>query len=137
MNLWHCRLVFFVASLLSINGHSFSQDYRYSDGSANQYVISSGKLQYLPVKKENSSSGSYSGGSAKVVKLSEADFRELSVLLDGGIAAKSAHTERRVKMSGIIRRNTDNEKFMVILKPGAAVKDRIEAKLLELIGRRE
>ena len=137
MKAWICRLGIFVSALFLMSGHSYSQNYRYGDGSANQYDISPGKLEYLPVKKENSSSGSYSGGTAKVVKLSDADFRELSALLDEGIATKSSHTENRVMMSGVIRRNINNEKSTVILKPGAAVKQRIESKLLELVGRRE
>lgn len=131
--MWICRLGVFVFVLLFMSGHTFSQDYRYSDGSANSYIVSPGKLEYLPAKKKNSSSGSYSGGTAKVVNLSDANFRELSALLEEGIAAKPPHTERRVMMSGVIRRNSNDEKSVAILKPGAAAKDRIEAKVLELI----
>ena len=129
------RLCFIAAAFFSGNG--FAQDYSYSDGSANTYRIAPGKLEYIPVKKENSSSVTYTGGTAKTVKLSDVDYRSLSALLEEGIAAKSLQTDRRVMMSGVIRRSTKDDKTVVILKPGVRVKDQIEAKLLELANRGE
>ena len=128
---------FIAFSLFIFSGNGFPQDYSYSDGSANTYKVAPGKLEYIPVKKENSSSGTYSGGTAKTVKISDADYRVLSQLFEEGIAGKVSQTERRVMMSGVISRAVKNEKTVVILKPGATVKDQIETKLLELMNRRE
>ena len=113
-------LCFIAAAFFSGNG--FSQDYSYSDGSANTYRITPGKLEYIPVKKEHSSSGTYSGGTAKTVKLSDTDYRAISALLDEGIAGKALHTDRRVMMSGVISRSIKDDKTVVILKPGAGAK---------------
>ncbi len=131
------RFCFFAVAVLFYSGNGFSQDYSYSDGSANTYKIAPGTLEYIPVKKENSSSGTYSGGTAKTVKLSDADYRSISALFEEGIAGKASQTDRRVMMSGVINRNIKNDKAKVILKPGARVKDQIEAKLLEFVKRSE
>ena len=122
-------------SIMFYSGSGFAQEYAYSDGSANTYKIAPGRLEYIPVKKENSSSGAYSGGTAKTVRLSDADYSSLSVLFNDGIASKASQTDRRVMMSGVIHRNTRNDNATVILKPGAPIKDQIEAKLLDLIRR--
>ena len=128
---------FIASAFLFLSGNALSQDYSYSDGSANTYKIAPGKLVYIPVKKENSSSGTYSGGTAKTVKLSDADYRLISDLLEEAIAGKAAQADRRVMMSGAISRNIGTEKTEVILKPGARVKDQIEKKLIELVNRSE
>ena len=130
--LGHCC---FVASILVFSGYGFAQDYSYSDGSANVYKIAPDRLEYIPVKKENSSSGTYSGGTAKTVKLNDADYRSISGLLEAGVAGKASQTDRRVMMSGVISKNSANDKTVVILKPGAGIKDQIEAKLRELLKR--
>ena len=137
MNMKFGRFCFAASTLLLLCGNGFSQDYSYSDGSANTYKVAPGKLEYIPVKKENSSSGTYSGGTAKTVKLSDADYRSICALFEEGIAGKAQQTDRRVMMSGVINRNFKNDKAKVILKPGARVKDQIETKLLELIKRSE
>ena len=117
-------------------------DYVYSDGSANEYRISPRELQYVPVTKENSSSGFYSGGTEKSVVLSDAQYRTISQLLDAALADKTAHTGTRVKMTGLIRRSTDStnsasssngSRSAVILSPRAAVKQKIEAALASML----
>ena len=52
-------------------------NYIYSDGSSNNYNISETQIKYDPVTKENSSSGTYSGGEAKIKALSKADFEKV------------------------------------------------------------
>ena len=112
-----------------------ADDYVYSDGSANIYQISPMELRYKPVTKEVSSSGVYSGGTAKRVTLSEADFRSVSLLLDAAMDDKAAHTGKRVMMSGAISRKTGAAHTEVILSPQAGIKRRIEDKLAELLKR--
>jgi hypothetical protein len=87
------------------------------------------------VQKEQSSSGKYSGGTAKIVKISRDDFTLISGLLEEAITLKAAHTDKRVMMSGRIRRENEGAKTEVILAPGAAIKDQIEKKLSEFLNR--
>ena len=117
-----------MAALLASNA-AHAWDYVYGDGSANVYRMTPRELHYVLVKKENSSSGVYSGGVARTVTLSDADYRSLGGLLDAAIADKAAHTDKRVMMSGAITRNTGDTKALVILKPDAPVKREIEAAL--------
>ena len=117
-----------MAALLASNA-AHAWDYVYGDGSANVYRMTPRELHYVLVKKENSSSGVYSGGVARTVTLSDADYRSLGGLLDAAIADKAAHTDKRVMMSGAITRNTGDTKAHVILKPDAPVKREIEAAL--------
>jgi hypothetical protein len=126
----------FLASLmLFFSGSGLAQGFSYSDGSANTYKIAPGKLEYIPLRKENSSSGAYSGGTAKTVKLSDADYQALISLFEQAMAQKTSHGDRRVMMSGVITKNIENDRASVILKPGAGIKDQIEARLLEILKR--
>lgn len=126
---WRIAIIF---TLLS-GGHVFAQDYTYGDGSANLYKITPGTLEYIPVQKEQSSSGSYSGGSPKSVRISKVDYARLAALLDGALAAKDAHTDKRVMMSGYILRHHHEAKTEAILAPGAPAKNQIELVLAALL----
>ena len=133
MKIRHSWCIAIMSMLLGSN--VFSQGYTYSDGSANTYKIAPEMLEYIPVRKEHSSSGNYSGGTAKTVKISSDDYSLIRGLLEEAIAQKAAHTALRAKMSGRISRNIESEETEVILRPGAAIKNQIEKKLSEFLNR--
>lgn len=69
--------------------------------------------------------------------LARADFHSLSRLLDSAITNKAVHIDKRVMMSGIVRKITDRAKTSVILKPQVGIQRQIEDRLTELLRRNE
>lgn len=112
-----------------------AQSYTYSDGSANLYRITPGELRYIPVTKETSSSGIYSGGVARRATLTGVEFQALSRILDDAIADTRAHTDKRLMLSGAVSRDFGASKVEVLLSPGAPIKARLESHLAELLKR--
>jgi hypothetical protein len=55
--------------------------YTYIDGNNNRYEITSSYIDYKPVKPENSSSGTYSGGEAKKAAITKEQFQKLEALM--------------------------------------------------------
>ena len=76
------RCVIMMAALLAGNA-AHAWDYVYGDGSANVYRMTPRELHYVPVKKENSSSGVYSGGVARTVTESRPHSGTLLAKLEG------------------------------------------------------
>lgn len=77
----------------------------YLDGAANQYTITSDELSYEPVRPEESSTGSYSGGEPYKMRLSADQFEFLATVF--GNAAKSEERkegipENRGKGTGLL-----------------------------------
>lgn len=76
--------------------------YTYIDGNNNCYEISSTLLNYIPIQKENSSSGEYSGGEAKKIALSETQFAEIEKLIHAILKDKQYLEDNREMGFGTI-----------------------------------
>ena len=120
----------FVAITLSC-GAGLAQ-YEYADGNGNLYVITRGNLSYVPVKPEESSSGTYSGGNPKTVSLTSEQFELIREALEKGIKSNNLIRDR-VKMSGAISIVNGKDKTQYILAPGSAEIQHIESLLKEII----
>jgi hypothetical protein len=75
-----------IAQLLLVFAFSSStmqdETYTYVDGNNNTYAITSTALDYIPVKKADSSSGTYSGGEPKKVVITKTQFAEIQAIID-------------------------------------------------------
>lgn len=107
--------------------------YQYADGNANVYIISPDTLEYVPVKPQESSSGFYSGGEPKKVKLTTQEFQNLVTLIEAAMKNTDAHMQERVKGSGAIKTLTGSEKHAIFLKPACAEQQKLEAALKKLL----
>ncbi|KOY85783.1 hypothetical protein AD998_06095 [bacterium 336/3] len=76
--------------------------YIYADGSANIWLISDKTIEYKPVTKEMSSSGMYDGGKPFKKEITEAQYKEIQVLLKKGLQNTAIHAESRNKGTGVI-----------------------------------
>jgi hypothetical protein len=107
--------------------------YEYSDGSANQYVITETTVEYVPVKPEESSTGMYSGGEPKLVSITKEQFESMTKLFETAFENTSAHMTERPKMSGLITSMTGKELRQAILKPNSEEKKVIEETLRDML----
>lgn len=92
--------------------------YTYADGSGNAYELTSDSLEYIPVKKEHSSSGMYSGGDPAKVKVSKEQFDVIATMMRGIVADKSNHIENREKTTGAIWITYEKESTQVYFRKG-------------------
>jgi hypothetical protein len=106
--------------------------FQYADGSANRYIISKEMIEYVPVKKENSSTGFYSGGEPAKKEITPLVFSELQKKLMALIDQRDLHIEDRIKMSGVITHNSECHKEKYIIKPCDQIRQ-LEGFLKELI----
>jgi len=111
---------------------SNSAQYEYADGNGNQYIITRQSLIYIPIKPEESSTGTYSGGDPKTVRLTAAQFDSIREALEGGVKSNN-HIVDRVKMSGVISVVGETDKTKYILTPGSPEIKIIETRLKEII----
>lgn len=110
-----------------------STRYQYADGNANVYVIKTDSLEYIPVKPEESSTGSYSGGAPKKISIRPEDFRSLQAMLETAKKKHEIHIPDRVKSSGMITTFSGSEKSNFILKPGCKEMATLESELKRLL----
>lgn len=127
------KLVFF----LSFNLFIQAADFHYSDGNGNVYliqkIVSKTAFEYIPVKKEASSSGQYSGGEYKFTLINEEDLKTLMKYFEEAMEDKKSHTDRRIKMTGTIRKiSSSKEKAECILKYDSISRMKLEEKLKSL-----
>lgn len=81
----------FAFSVFSANAYR----YTYIDGNNNSYLISADSLIYDPISPIESSSGTYSGGEAKRVKLSATQFQKIETLIKSIQKDKASHENAR------------------------------------------
>ncbi len=122
---------------LSFNFFLQAADFHYSDGNGNVYkiqkVINKTAFEYIPVKKEASSSGQYSGGEYKFTLINDEDLKTLIQYFDEAIEDKESHTDRLIKMTGSIRKIiSKKEKSECILKNDSVSRKKLEEKLKSL-----
>lgn len=124
-----------IINLLNISCMSNTTVYEYADGSANVYKLSPTTLEYIPVKKEESSTGMYSGGDPKTVTITKTQYQSLSKLLESALSNTSVHINDRMKTSGAILAIDGDKKKNCIIKPKCAEMIAIEGALREALGR--
>lgn len=103
-------------------------NYLVSDGSNNTYDVSQKQIKYTGVKKENSSSGTYSGGQDKNVNIDLPVFFELQKRLDEAMLNKAEHQSNRAMGTMVITRILKGKKESIILKQGV-IADKILQEL--------
>lgn len=109
-------------------------NYIYSDGNSNSYNITETTINYDPIKKENSSSGTYSGGEAKSKTLSEKDFQKINTLFKEAISAKAEQQSDRVMQSGLLIHKKGKKTIeQVVLKSSSLYIAKIESLLKSLL----
>lgn len=124
------RKLFALAFLFITVSLSSQVNYIYSDGSSNSYNISETQIKYDPVTKENSSSGTYSGGEPKTKTLSKSDFEKISILFKEAFAAKAEHQQNREMMTGLLIHKKGKKTIeQIILNPKSAYINKIETLL--------
>lgn len=109
--------------------------YKYFDGNNNTFIINDSLIKYVPVKAKESSSGIYSGGKAKQVKIKKEKFQQLVKLFEEAFAKESEKQIIREMMSGALSEyHTNKLKKEAILKPKSEIKKRIETELAAILG---
>lgn len=86
----------------------------YTDQNNNRYTISPDTLSYLPIKKENSSSGEYDGGESATVALSKKEYKTISEKALELLADTSKHTNKRMMMTSIIALKEPSERATLV-----------------------
>lgn len=88
----------------------------YTDQNNNYYTITRNKIDYKAIKPKESSSGIYSGGTDKTVKISSTDFKKLTSISELLIQEKNNHSIRREMMTSELKRSLNGKNERVILK---------------------
>ena len=122
-------LSFFMVSLYSFNVKS--KAYSYTDGNNNTYLIRSTSLEYKPISKENSSSGTYSGGEAKKITITKEQFSKIESLIDSIRKDKKNIIDSRPMGCGTLAVN-DGKPIYIAL--GSTNKNALEKELTALLG---
>ncbi|MBS4013013.1 MAG: hypothetical protein KGZ97_04530 [Bacteroidetes bacterium] len=73
------------------------------DQNNNSYEISPDLIKYIPIKPAESSSGIYSGGDSKEVKIGTDDFMNLFFLAENALNNGQLHLIKRIKTSSVIK----------------------------------
>jgi len=110
-----------------------SETYEYHDGNGNRYIIKSDLIEYIPIKPSQSSSGFYDGGDYVKKEISKLEFNQISSVLLEAVKNNTCHIRIRVKMSGRIIVQEEDNKNSYILNPYSEEKDKIEKNLREII----
>lgn len=76
--------------------------YTYIDGNNNEYTITSDSLIYSPITPAESSSGEYSGGEPKRVKISSEQFLKIESIIKSIQKDKSAQIDNRLMGCGTL-----------------------------------
>lgn len=116
-----------------MNLKSTPKIYNYLDGNGNKYIISNELIEYIPVKPSFSSSGVYNGGDYIKKEISEIQYNKLTNSLNIAIKNKKCHIKNRVKMSGLIVIQEENNEKAYILSPGSEEISKIENILKNMI----
>ena len=112
---------------------STPKNYRYLDGSGNEYKFNNRFIEYIPVKPNFSSSGVYDGGDYIKKEINEFQYNQLSSILNVAMKNKKIHITNRVKRSGIIIvQDKDKEKKCILNPDSNELKD-IEELFLAII----
>lgn len=119
--------------LVSFSCMKKNTQFEYADGNGNVYSVTSSTLTYAPVKPENSSTGSYSGGAPKSITLTADQFEAISVVLTKAAGNTGSHISERVMMSGAVSVTDGNDKNRYIIAPGSVEQKEIESTLKKIL----
>jgi hypothetical protein len=110
----------------------YMKTFAYSDGSGNSYSIDKNSFEYIPVKPENSSTGTYDGGDYVKKVPTASEYQELADAIKAAWETKSDFTDERGKGTGFIHVLEGKDQFEFILKMNSVSKQKIEAVLAKM-----
>lgn len=93
-------ILFLALAFSSIS--SQAKSYTYIDGNNNDYKITSDSIFYSPITPVESSSGEYSGGNSKRVKITEEQFLKIEMIIQSILKDKSNFIKDRLMGSGTL-----------------------------------
>jgi hypothetical protein len=116
--------------------------YEYADGAGNVYIINPKSIDYRPITRAESSSGNYSGGKPRTVKIDTVQYQTISMMLDRALNLKSIHVGDgkmgRAKGTGIISKQAKNRQVQTqVIAIESLERREIEAFLDRLINERQ
>src|SRR3990172_8087771 len=79
-----------------------TKTYTYIDGNNNDYVITKDSINYIPITPEKSSSGIYSGGESKKIKITKEQFAKIEGMMKAIQKDKKSHADKREMGYGTI-----------------------------------
>lgn len=126
----------FLFTLISGNTKKSITMYSYADGSGNVYIIQSdgvATLEYKPVQPEFSSSGIYSGGEYVKKKISKSQYKKILSVIHKAVENKKIHIKERIKTSGMITIQDNQNAKTYIIKPHSTEQRNIENILTEIL----
>jgi hypothetical protein len=97
--------IFLMLTLINISFKNILPDYIYTDGNNNKYEVYKDRINYIPVTKENSSSGIYSGGEPKNITIDKNIYNQIQKLIKQTIKDKKYHLTSRIMGCGTISKN--------------------------------
>lgn len=109
--------------------------YEYADGSANLYSLNGNTLSYDPVRPEESSTGTYSGGDPKTVQLTRPQADSIRLLLNEAFNNTADQIPDRVKGSGAVYINDGKNQKKFILRQGSEDINRVELALKNVLSK--
>jgi hypothetical protein len=82
---------------------------RYIDFNNNVYTIRKTSIHYSPMKPENSSSGTYSGGEASDTPITEDQFKHIAKIASSIINNKNLHLKTRRMLTAMLYVTAEGE----------------------------
>ncbi len=110
----------------------YEKNYIYADGSANRYVFNKNSFEYIPVKPEESSTGTYDGGEYIKKQPDLNSFEKLVDLIQSAYGATADHIVNREKGSGRVEFYEGNTSTVFILQMNSPWRQQIESVLTEI-----
>ena len=107
--------------------------FTYYDAARNKYVLKGFELEYIPVAKNESSSGMYSGGTYESKELNNGQRENLELLFNTAFADTLARTDKNIKPNAVIEINVDNKNVNFILIAASEINQSLNNNLKQLI----
>ncbi|MBC7863470.1 MAG: hypothetical protein IAF38_10875 [Bacteroidia bacterium] len=105
----------------------------YADGSGNVYVIKKESIEYIPVKKENSSSGEYSGGEPLSKSITEEAWTKTKKEFDSLFKNKKIQIKNRMMGTGLLSITKKGKETIVLIAKSPEMEN-LEKSLKKLLG---
>ena len=87
----------------------------YNDGSSNAHIITTDSYKYSPIKPNESSSGTYSGGEEREINLSQNQFSEIFIEALSIVENESLHIDSRMMGTGMLRIKYENSETQIYI----------------------
>jgi hypothetical protein len=105
-----------MGACVSMKKHEMIQ---YTDQNNNTYSVSATQISYRAIRPENSSSGTYSGGSDRQKTISKDKFKKITSLAEQLFDDSSSHAVRREMRTAMLNIGPTGKEQKVILYPSA------------------